>query len=247
MTTISSNTICVHHLHITGDIWGYAHSFCNKKVKENYFKIPVIAHNPFRFDFFFLIKGLRASVWKTGDIVIAGKNPTDINFAYIGNQVQFIDTIKYFQQSLGGLANSLTSSEKSSIYEECKKYLLKDEKLSKNCTALNETDQDWVLNYLSSGKGTVPYDIISDLDSLNISPEKDFFPIHNFYSNTKDSVISGEDYGNVKTFCTLLKMSNLRELNKVYNFQDTIILCEISEQRSELLKKNILIQPKKEQ
>ena len=63
----------------------------------------------------------------------------------------------------------------------------------------------------------------------------------------KDSVMSGEDYGNVKKFYTLLKMSNLRELNKVYNFQDTIILCEISEQRSELLKKNILMQSKKEQ
>ena len=69
---------------------------------------------------FFLIKGLKANVWKTLDIVIGGKNPIDINFAYIGNQVQFIDTIKYFQQSLGGLADSLTSSEKSSIYKECK-------------------------------------------------------------------------------------------------------------------------------
>ena len=59
--------------------------------------------------------------------------------------------------------------------------------------------------------------------------------------------MSGEDYGNVKKIYTLLKMSNLRELNKVYNFQDTIILCEISEQRSELLKKNILMQSKKEQ
>ena len=32
-------------------------------------------------------------------------------------------------------------------------------------------------------------------------------------------------------------MPNLGELNKVYNFQDTIILCEIFEQRSGLLKK----------
>ena len=32
-------------------------------------------------------------------------------------------------------------------------------------------------------------------------------------------------------------MSNLGELNKIYNFQDTIILCEIFEQRSSLLKK----------
>ena len=31
---------------------GNAHTFCNEKVRENYFKIPVIAHNLFRFDFF---------------------------------------------------------------------------------------------------------------------------------------------------------------------------------------------------
>ena len=52
MTVISSNTICVHHSHITGDILGYAHLFCNEKVRENYFKIPVVAHNLFRFEFF---------------------------------------------------------------------------------------------------------------------------------------------------------------------------------------------------
>ena len=131
----------------------------------------------------------------------------------------------------------MTSSEKSLIYEECNKYLLKDEKLPKNVTALNEIDQDWVLNYLSSGKETIPYDLISDFDSLNISPGKDSFPIHNFYSNMKDSVISGEDYENVKKFYTLLKISNLGERNKVYNFQDTIIICEIFKQRSDLLKK----------
>ena len=53
--------------------------------------------------------GLRAGVWKTKDIVIGGKNPTDINFASIAQQIQFLDTIKYFQQSLGSLARSLKS------------------------------------------------------------------------------------------------------------------------------------------
>ena len=33
-----------------------------------------------------------------------------------------------------------------------------------------------------------------------------------------------------------MKLKNLDELNKIYNFQDTIILCEIFEQRSEHLK-----------
>ena len=32
-----------------------------------------------------------------------------------------------------------------------------------------------------------------------------------------------------------MKLKNLGELNRIYNFQDTIILCEIFEQRSELL------------
>ena len=113
VTSILQDTRCIHNSHITGNIYGYAHTFCNEKVRENYFKIPIIAHNLFRFFSLFLAKGLRASVGKTRDIVIGGKNPTDINCAYIGNQIQFIDTIKCFQQSLWRLTSSLTSSEKS--------------------------------------------------------------------------------------------------------------------------------------
>ena len=100
----------------TGEIKGYVHSFCNEKVRENYFKIPVVAHNLFRFDFFFLLKGLRSSVWRTRDITIGGKNHTNISFASIGNQIQFLDTIKYFHQSLSGLASSLTDKEREAIY-----------------------------------------------------------------------------------------------------------------------------------
>ena len=90
---------------------------------------------------------------------------------------------------------------------------MKDEKLSKNVTSLSKTDQEWVLNYLSSEKGTIPYELISDFDSLNISPDKDLFEIHQFYYNMKDFAISDEDYDNVKRFYKLLKMSNLGELN----------------------------------
>ena len=51
---------------------------------------------------------------------------------------------------------------------------------------MNQTDQEWVLNYISSGKGTIPYQLISDFDSLNISPEKEFLSYDNFYSHLKD-------------------------------------------------------------
>ena len=78
---------------------GFVHDFCNQKVRENYYTIPVIAHNQFRFDFFFFVQGYRPTVWETTDIKIGAKNASNINFATIGNQVRFTDTIKYFQQS----------------------------------------------------------------------------------------------------------------------------------------------------
>ena len=106
------------------------------------------------------------------------------------------------------------------MYNQSIEYLMNDPKISKNFIALNKTDQEWVLNYLSTGKGSIPYELITDLDSFNISPEKVFFKKHHFYSNVKDSTISTKDYADVKKFYTLLTLSNLGELNKLYNFQD---------------------------
>ena len=108
---MSSNTH-IHHSHVNGEIIGYSHSYCNQKVRENKSKISVIAHNLFRFDFFFLLKRIQASIWRTKDISIGGKNATNINYVDIENQVMFIHTIKYFQQSLGALASNLTGNEK---------------------------------------------------------------------------------------------------------------------------------------
>ena len=85
----------VHHSHVTGKIIGHAQEYCNFQVRENYYTIPVIAKNQFRFDFFLFLKVLRPSVWETTDINIGGKNPTNINFAIIKNQVRFTDKVKY--------------------------------------------------------------------------------------------------------------------------------------------------------
>lgn len=55
----------IHHSHIMEKIIGYAHPYCSRKVRENYCKRPVKAYNLFKFDFLFLLKGLRSGVWKT--------------------------------------------------------------------------------------------------------------------------------------------------------------------------------------
>ena len=126
------------------------------------------------------MRGLRAGVWRIKDINMGGQNPTDISFANIGNQILFLDTIKYFQQSLGGLANSLTVQEKSAISRECEKFIKNDPKLSKKYLSCTEEEQKWVLKYLSTGKRTIPYEMITRYDSLLRQKMASFFFHINF-------------------------------------------------------------------
>ena len=224
---------------MTGKIIGFAHNFCNLKCKENYHTIPVLAHNQFRFDFFLFLKGIRPSVWETSDIAIGGKNPTNVNFANIKSQVKFIDTIKYFQQSLGSLADSMTDEEKHNVRKNCRNFI------ADKLMFLNEENEKWVLDYLCSGKGMIPYQMITDFHSLNLRPDGDFFKGESFYSTLKEKNISEEEYEKVKNFFTILRLKTLGDLNKIYNFQDTTILCEIFEQRANLLQKLFKYNPRK--
>ena len=164
-----------------------------------------MAHNQIRFDFFLFLKGIRPSVWETSDISIGGRNPTDVNFAIIKNQVRFIDTVKYFQQSLGNLADSMTDTERENVRKMRRKFLA--EKLM----FLNDEDEKWVLDYLVSGKGMIPYQMITDFESLNICPEKEFFFFKDFYLCLKEKNISEEDYENVKKFFLILRLKTLKK------------------------------------
>ena len=87
---------CVtNHSHVTGEIVGYAHDFCSKKLRETQNLIPDFAHNLFSFDFFFVVKRIRLCVWRTKQLNIRGTNLTNVQYANIGLQVKFIDTMKY--------------------------------------------------------------------------------------------------------------------------------------------------------
>ena len=124
-------------------------------------------------------------------------------------------------------------------------FLLSKPETHRNFVTLSKEDQEWVLEHLSSGKGVIPYQLVTDFDSLNISTKENFFDEHLFCSSLKDHQISSEYYQNVKKFYTPMKLKNLGELNRIFNFQDTIILCKIFERRSELLKEIFKYNPKK--
>ena len=155
-------------------------------------------------------------MWETTGIDNGGKNPTDVNFAIIRHQVRFIDTVKYFQQSLESLATSMTAVEREKIKKLCRQFL------SDKLMFLTEKDEEWVMDYLSSGKGMIPYQMIMDFNSLEIKPKQHdgFFKHSDFYSSLKEKNISDEEYENVKRFFTVLRLKTLGDLNRIYNFQD---------------------------
>ena len=186
-----------------------------------------------------MLKDLRLTVWRTQEIHIGAKNPSNVNFAIIKNQVKFIDTVKYFQQSLASLAKSMTDDEQENVKRTCRNFI------ANKLMLLTEENKKWVLDYICSGKGTIPYQIVKTLDSLEIKPENgDFFAHKDFYYTLSEKNISA-DYENVKNFFKLLRLKILGDLNKIYNFQDVAILCEIFETRASLLQTLFKYNPRK--
>ena len=180
-------------------------------------------------------------MWETSRIKIGSKNASNINFELIGNQVRFIDTIKYFQQSLGNLGASMTDTEKNNIIKNFERVLA-----YRLFFCENMEDREWVLDYLASSKGTVPYQTITDLDSLSTKPCcGDFFNKEGFKSTFTEKNISQEEYEDVKKIFKILKLETLGDLNRISNIQDTLILCEIFEQRSQLLQELFKLNPRK--
>ena len=94
------------------------------------------------------------------------------------------------------------------------------------------------MDYLCGGKGLIPYEKIKSQEDLDAVPEGDFFSKTELYSSLKNEIIDYESYERVKKFCNLLRLNKLSELNDIYNFQGTIILCEIFKNRAiEMMKK----------
>ena len=228
--------IHLHHSHITGEIKGYAHDFCNWIVKENKDVVPCIAHNFFKFDFYFLIKNLRLSVLRTKDVNIGGNNLTDINYASIDN-FKFIDSIKYYQTSLGQLSETTDKNEKEKIRELTLQFLTNHDYFSSVWKKLTFEQRETILEIIISGKGVIPYEKIETIHSLSvIKPENGiFFTKDEFFSMLKDQEVDNDSYENAKKLFILLQMRNLSDLNDLYNVQDVIILLEIIENRFQII------------
>ena len=218
-----------HHSHVTGKIIGYAHDFCNWRVRENNYIIPLIGHNFLGFDMYYMVKGFRASVWETSSLNMGGTTLTNMNYANIANQVKIIDTIKYYQTSLANISNTATFNEKVNIENTVIKFIEKHSYFSKNWFKLNQETKNKIVSIISKGKAAIPYEKIIDMNSLNIKPENDFFEYTEYFSSLNDKNIELDIYQDMKFLYKSIKMRNLGDMNDLYNMQDVILLCEIIE------------------
>ena len=223
--------IHLHHSHVTGEVKGFVHDFCNWLVRENHDVIPCIAHNFFKFDMFFLLKGIRLSVWRTADINIGGNNMTDINYAQIDN-FKFIDSIKYYQTSLGKLSETMSDLEKTNIAKLTEQFIATHSYFSGVWKHMQFSEKKKVIDIIVSGKGIIPYEKVETINSLSCKPENGmFFTRDEFFSSLKAESVDETSYQNAKTLFLTLKMRDLSDLNDLYNAQDVLILLEIIENR----------------
>ena len=243
---VLASKIDIHHSHVTGEIYGHAHDFCNWQVRENYTAVSLIGHNFLGFDIFFMLKGFRASCWGTTELNMGGTNLTNVNFANILSQVKIIDTLKYYQTTLANLSSTTDKNEKDKIKDVIKSFLEEHVRFCKTWGCLSTKDKESIFNMIAEGKGVMPYEKITDIHSLSeIVPEDDFFKHTEFYSSLKQSNISLEEYENVKFLYKKLQMRNLGDMNDLYNVQDVIILCEIIENRFEQMYQKFGFNPRK--
>ena len=146
-------------------------------------EIPFIAHNFFGFDLFYYLKAYIASAWCSKAVNIGGANLTHANFGNITGEIKLIDSLKFYQKSLGELSSTLTSDEKIAVKKLTEKFLNQHYYFSTVWPYLNSNKQNKILEIISEGKGIIPYEIIVHMDSFLIKPDNEFWAKSEFLVN----------------------------------------------------------------
>ena len=126
--------------------------FCNLKVKENKTEFSCIALNFCGFDMYFFIRGYRTTTWNSKDLNVGGTDLTRINFANINNTYKFVDTLKYYQQSLSQLTKTATEEEKEAIKKVAVQYIANHDYFGTMWEKLDIVKKSMLLDIIASGK-----------------------------------------------------------------------------------------------
>ena len=200
------------------------------------------ALNLFGFEMFFFIKSYRATAWGTKDLNFGGTNLTHLNYGNIAGEIKFIDTLKYYQKSLG----KMKKNEKNSVKHLTKQFFDQHSYFSEVWKYLGDPQKSKILEIIAEGKGIISYEKIVDMNSIFLTPENDvYFEKSEFYSDLKQKAVSHSDYESSFFLYKTLTMRNLGDMNDLYNAQDVILLCEIAENRFQFMHDQYGFNPRK--
>ena len=80
-----------------------------------------------------------------------------------------------------------------------------------------------MLNYLTPGKGVIPYEKVKTSEDLLAQPERVGFAKTKFYSSLRNEVMGSKGYGNVRKFYKIMPIWKLTDLKNLYDMEDTIL------------------------
>ena len=191
------------------------------------------------------MKAYIASAWCSKALNIGGTNLTQANYGNISSEIRLIDSLKFYQRSLGELSSTLTAEEKIAVKKLAEKFLNEHFYFSTVWPYLSLKKKEKILEIISEGKGIIPYEIIVDMESFFIKPENDFWEKTEFFSELKQTAVNDEDYKNSKYLYQTLKMRNSGDVNDLCNTQDIILLTEIIESRFQAMQNTYGFNPGK--
>ena len=213
----------IHHCHLTGKVFGVAHSSCNLKARSTSY-LPIFFHNLSRYDAHHIIKNLTllsseklSAISRTDETCISFSVSVPVGSYYtknhktatIASNRRFLDRFQFMSQSLDSLAKTLKTDEFS---------LLK--------TFFSSTDPtvDWKL---LTRKGHFPYSYLDSFPKF----EK---PLPNYGDDCKNTLtgkidISEADVAQAFKIYTLFGCCNLGDYHDVYLRTDVLILADVLE------------------
>ena len=118
-------------------------------------EIPFIAHNFFGFDLFYFLKAYVAPTWRSKELNIGGNKLTQANYGNINGEIKLIDSLKFYQRSLGELSSTLTDTEKNAVKKLTEKFLNQDYYFCTIWPYLSIQKKSKILEIISAGKGII--------------------------------------------------------------------------------------------
>ena len=153
--------------------------------------------------------------------------------------------MKYYQRSLAELTSSMDEKEIEKARVVMDSFLKKHYYFSSVWPFFPPTKKEKILKITCEGKGVIPYEIVTGMNSFFLKPENNFWSKTEFYSELKQNAVGAEEYEDSKFLYQTLKMRPLGDLNYLYNAQDVLLLSELIENRFQFMQDKYGFNPRK--